>query len=233
MVGQGNNSCNYTMTPYCVAVGGALSPIGIVSLYPAAPSATAGIPLVSNGVSSPPHFSTAVVAGGGSGATSFNVNGVVVSNTTTTGSLSALTLTDGQIVIGSTSGTPAAANLTPGANITITNAGNSITIAANAGSEAVAYTPVSYTVTPYTTISTDYYLGCDVSGGVLSILLPDAPTTGRTFVVKDSTGNAATNNLTITTVGGSVTIDGSTTLVISTNYGAVSLIFNGTSYEVY
>ncbi len=39
--------------------------------------------------------------------------------------------TDGQVIIGSTSGVPAAATLTQGTGITITNASNSITIAAN------------------------------------------------------------------------------------------------------
>jgi len=40
-----------------------------------------------------------------------------------------LALTDGEIVIGSSAGAPIAATLTAGSNITITNAGNSITIA--------------------------------------------------------------------------------------------------------
>lgn len=42
-------------------------------------------------------------------------------------------LNDGQIYIGSTSGHPIAENITPGTGITITNAANSITIAATGG----------------------------------------------------------------------------------------------------
>jgi hypothetical protein len=48
-----------------------------------APSATAGIPLVSNGSSSDPSFTTAVVAGGGTGRATLTAHGVLVGNGTT------------------------------------------------------------------------------------------------------------------------------------------------------
>jgi hypothetical protein len=51
-------------------------------------------------------------------------------------------LTDGQMIIGSTAGVPAPATLTAGANISITNASNSITIAAT-GIPGVSWTNVS------------------------------------------------------------------------------------------
>lgn len=43
------------------------------------------------------------------------------------------TMTDGQLIIGDTAGTPTAANLTPGSGIAIFNAGGSITIATAGG----------------------------------------------------------------------------------------------------
>lgn len=141
--------------------------------------------------------------------------------------------TDGQLIIGSTSGAPAAATLTQGTGITITNASNSITIAATTGAVVYGVTELNNASTPYTVLSTDYFLSCDVSGGVLTIRLPNAPTTGRAFVVKDKGGNALTSNITVTTVGGTVTIDGATSFVLNANYQAISLIFNGTVYEVY
>ncbi len=66
---------------------------------------------------------------------------------------------DGQIIIGSTAGIPAAATLTAGANVTITNAGNSITIAASApGTGTVTSIGIgaglSSTQTPLTTSGT-------------------------------------------------------------------------------
>lgn len=107
---------------------------GTATITNVAPSATSGVPLISQGAAADPAFGTAVVAGGGTGATSFNINGVVISNTATTTPLAALTLTNGQVVIGSTGNPPAAATLTAGTGISITNAANSITIASTGGS---------------------------------------------------------------------------------------------------
>lgn len=109
---------------------------GSATLTQVAPSATSGVPLVSNGSSSDPSFSTALIAGGGTASTSFNINGAVYSNTTTTGALQSATLTSGQLLIGGTT-TPAAATLTAGAGISITNGNNSITIAISSGATAV------------------------------------------------------------------------------------------------
>jgi len=140
--------------------------------------------------------------------------------------------TDGQLIIGSTGNNPQIATLTAGANISITNGAGSITIAANGGG-SLDITAIDNTDSPYTVLSTDEYLSCDVSGGILTIELPDAPSTGRVIRIKDSGGDAATNNISVTTVGGAVTIDGVTTYTMNTNYQAISVIFNGTSYEIF
>lgn len=50
----------------------------------------------------------------------------------------------------------------------------------------------------------------------------------RLFFIKDESGGAGTNNITIATQGAE-TIDGAATLVISTNYGAARLYSNGTN----
>lgn len=86
--------------------------------------------------------------------------------------------------------------------------------------------------TPYVVLSTDYYLSVDTSGAAITIQLPNTTTTGRVIRIKDASGNAATNNLTVTTVGGVVTIDGLTSQVLTVNYESISVIWNGTSYEV-
>lgn len=113
------------LTAHNVLLGEGTATVGLV-----APSATSGVPLISQGAAADPIFGTAVVAGGGTGATSFNTNGVVISNTSGTGVLAALSLVDGQVVIGSSAGAPTAATLTAGAGISIANGHNSITIAA-------------------------------------------------------------------------------------------------------
>ena len=51
------------------------------------------------------------------------------------------------------------------------------------------------------------------------------------YVVKDGKGDAATNNITITSTAG--TIDGSTSYVISTNYGTVHFITDGIEWFLY
>ena len=171
------------------------------------------------------------VAQGGTGTTSFNINGVVISNTNSTGPLDSLTLANGQVVIGSTGATPVAANLTAGTNIAITNGAGSISIAVSGTPLINTYTNVS--TTPYVVLSTDYYLYLDTSGGAKTLQFPNAPTTNRTFIIKDRTGNSTANNITLTTVGGAVLIDGATSQLINNNYGAVNLLFNGTTYERY
>lgn len=123
-----NNAINATNVNHAILVGN-----GVDGYSSIATSATAGVPLVSNGASADPSFSTGLVAGGCTGSTSFNVNGVVISNTTTTGNLASITLTDGQIPIGRTGNTTVAANITAGAGISITNAAGSITVATVAG----------------------------------------------------------------------------------------------------
>lgn len=110
-------------TQYNVQIGGATTH----QLANVAPSGTSGVPLISQGAASNPIFGTAVVAGGGTGSVTFNINGAVYSNTTTTGVLQAATLTSGQLLIGGTT-TPAAGTLTAGTGIGISNGNNSITI---------------------------------------------------------------------------------------------------------
>lgn len=78
-----NNSCDYSPTQYNVQVGGASGTLSNV-----APSSTSGIPLVSGGSSSNPSFTTAVVAGGGTGVTTMTTAyAPVCAGTTATGAL--------------------------------------------------------------------------------------------------------------------------------------------------
>lgn len=118
---------------------------GTATITNVAPSATSGVPLISQGSSSDPAFGTAVVAGGGTGSTSFNTTGVVISGATSTTALSSITLTAGQLAIGSNAGNPAAATLTAGAGIAITNGNNSITIAATGAGFAWSDTSGTFT----------------------------------------------------------------------------------------
>jgi hypothetical protein len=82
----GNTGTAFTgtaATQYIVLVGGSTSS----TLSNIAPSATSGVPLISAGSSANPSFGTAVVAGGGTGDTSFTVYAPICGGTTTTGAL--------------------------------------------------------------------------------------------------------------------------------------------------
>lgn len=94
-------------------------------------------------------------------------------------------------------------------------------------------TTVTNAASPYTVLAADQFLSCVTSGGVITVLLPNAPTTGRVIYVKDFSGAAATSNITVTTVGGAVNIDGATTYTLNVNYQSIGLIFDGSAYEVF
>lgn len=79
---------------------------------------------------------TLPVANGGTNATSFADKAVVITQDSGTDTLSAVTMsTNGQLLIGGTSG-PAAATLTAGTNVTITNGDGTIEIASSLASVA-------------------------------------------------------------------------------------------------
>jgi hypothetical protein len=91
-------------------------------------------------------------------------------------------MTNGQLIIGSTSGTPTAATLTAGAGITITNGGGSISIAANsATSNWVNQTGTSVTMA----VNTSYLAN---SSSLVTLTLP---TTAAQFSVFQVAGNGS------------------------------------------
>ena len=123
-------------------------------------------------------------------------------------------------------------NIVGSGGITTSATGSTVTIIGTS-EQIIPVTLLDDGDSPYTVLSTDYYLSCDVSSGVLEIDLPDAGNQGRVVIVKDSGGDAATNNITVTTVTGTDLIDGATTFVMNTNYEAANFLDNGTSWEVF
>lgn len=114
------------------------------------------------------------VSKGGSASSSFNINGAVISGATGTSALTALTLTNGQLVVGSTGGAPAAATLTAGTGITVTNAANSITIAATGVSAIVEVTGTSQSMA----VNTDYIAN---NAALVTLTLPTTAALGSEF----------------------------------------------------
>lgn len=104
---------------------------------------------------------------------------------------------------------------------------------AGGGTLTLNYTLVTNAMSPYTVLPTDEYISADVTAGVITILLPNSPAIGRMFIVKDQIGQAPAFIITVTTVGGVVTLDGVTTFMMNTAYEVAQFIFNGTNYEVF
>jgi len=137
--------------------------------------------------------------------------------TTGTGGVPVLTAiaTNGQLIIGSTAGAPAAATLTAGSGITITNAANSITIASTTGS--LTWTDV--TGATQTLAAANGYI-TNRSGGV-TYTLPASGTLGDLIRIVGLLGLstiAQNANQQIVTGSDSSTIGASGT-VVGTNVG--------------
>lgn len=124
-------------------------------------------------------------------------------------------------------------NVLGGVGITTSGSGNTVTISSS-GVVSFNYTNVTSAESPYTVLSTDEYISVDCSLGDVQLDFFNAPTFKRIWVIKDRTGNAAVNNITITTPGGTVTFDGLTTYTMNSNYQAIQLLANSTpTYEVF
>ena len=84
-----------------------------------------------------------------------------------------------------------------------------------------------------TVAATDYFLGCDPSGGTVTCNLPAPSIAGQMFVIKDTDGTASgTNKITITAQAGD-SIDGGSTggsVHITTPNASVTIITDGTHW---
>jgi hypothetical protein len=175
------------LTNHAVLVGA-----GTATITNVGPTATAGQVLQSGGSSADPVFSTATYpstttinqilyssATNVVGALATANQGVLTTGTTGIPVITALA-TNGQLIIGSTAGAPAAATLTQGAGITITNASNSITIAGT-GSGGFVWQTITAS---QTLVKFNGYM-CISAGGALALALPStaSSTIGDTIIV--------------------------------------------------
>lgn len=100
---------------------------------------------------------------------------------------------------------------------------------AAAAYQALSVSVVSKTAN-YTITTSDSVVLCDASGGAFTITLPAASgLTGRRFDVKKTDSSA----LAVTIDGNaSETIDGSTTIALTTQYESVTLLCDGSNWRI-
>ena len=169
-----NNSVNYVPVNHNAIIGAANGNITSV-----APTATSGIPLVSNGSSSDPSFSTASVSGGGTGATS--LTGVLIGNGTSAVTANPITQHD-VLVAGASNAITSVSPSTSGFVLTSngTGADPSFQIIGSAGGKLVnAATSISSTAVNTTKT---------IAGNTT------APTTSNTFQVSSLTYTPASSS---------------------------------------
>lgn len=176
------------LTNHAVLVGA-----GTATITKVGPTATAGQILQSAGAAADPAFSTATYPSTTTGnnllySSANNVvdelmtNNAAVLTTDNTGAPVWVPLVDGELIIGSTAGSPAAASLTAGAGITITPGSNSITITATAA--GFPWTDVT-TATQSLAVMNGYVT--DRGGGV-TYTLPASGTFGDIIEVQGKLG---------------------------------------------
>lgn len=107
------------------------------------------------------------------------------------------------------------------------------TINVGSGTQIINGNPSPVTVTnvttpTYTALATDYFLCVDTATTPVTITLPTG-ILGTVYIIKDCSGDAVTNPITVQGTG--QTVDGSTATV-NTPYGSISLIFNGTEWSI-
>lgn len=165
------------------------------------------------------------VSGLGTGVATFlaltptNSSTIVVSSS---GVVSYAAMTNGQLIIGNTGGTPTAATLTAGSGITITNGGGSITIASSSGTS-------NWTVVTGTSQAMSVDSGyISNNAGLVTLTLPSTAAVGSTIQVQGLGAGGwqiAQNASQLIHIGSQVTTTGVSGFLASTNqYDSITIL---------
>jgi len=92
--------------------------------------------------------------------------------------------------------------------------------------------PNTRSITGATTIvnASDDMIFITTISAPFTITLPATPTAGHVFTIKDASGTASLNAVTL--AGNGHTIDGSSTFPINQNYESINIVYNGTSWSI-
>jgi len=112
--------------------------------------------------------------------------------------------------------------------------GSSNQVLTSNGTTATWATPApaawtSSAISGATNLVTRYQYFVTTSGGAITLTLPASPNQGDEIRIFDASGNAGTNNITVTP--GSLKFQGSVqTLLINFNYASCTLVYTGSTY---
>lgn len=95
--------------------------------------------------------------------------------------------------------------------------------------------PVTASITSVSsniTLGDGYFVLLVDTSAARTLTLPSSPTAGRMFIIKDSTGTAETNNITLARAG-SESIEGvAANRTLSTNWGVWRIVTNGSNWFI-
>lgn len=97
----------------------------------------------------------------------------------------------------------------------------------------VNVTSTNTAATPYAVIGSDYFIGTDTTGGIMTVTLPASPATGRKVVIYDAVGQAGGNAVTIDGNGKNISMSATSaaTKALSAAYSSAELVYNGTIWN--
>lgn len=87
--------------------------------------------------------------------------------------------------------------------------------------------PTTTVETDYTALLTDYFIGV-ITSAEFTITLPNGPT-GTVFIIKDVSGTASSNPITIVNT---VNIDGQAGAIIDTDYGSLTFVYSNLAWNI-
>jgi hypothetical protein len=88
----------------------------------------------------------------------------------------------------------------------------------------------NYAAQPY-----DYYIGVNGTNVTVTLPLGSSVVQGKTYVIKDESGQISVNALyrvTVATSGGNL-VDDHTSFIIALNYGAVNVMWTGNQWRIF
>lgn len=134
---------------------------------------------------------------------------------------------EGEIYSGTSGNTILLRTLVASGATTIQTVGNEVRISSTGGGNVRIVTS-AYTGIDYSATTLSDYVGA--SNAVKTIYMPTSPLNGQQVTISDEEGNAETFPITVN--GNGNLIDDSATALINTNYGSITILYNGIFWKV-